>query len=186
MDSENTARVLEMPAVKAEREAKATKAEAKRAAKAERDAKEAEVETPAMTFDTVTEAATAAAKAYEAKLRAEAARTKVGKEFADRIKQAGDGLKEAVTEESDGDLAKHLTSIKNAQARGAKLKAETEEIAKEDDGAVGKAFRKLSRVKKERAEAKAGPAARVEKASEKFETVMASIRLQAKQLRLEL
>ena len=179
MDSESTARVLEMPHVAA---AKADKA----AKKAKREAEKEEVETPAITFDTVLEAATAAAKAYEAKLRAEAHRTKVGKEFADRIKQANDGLKEAITEEPDGDLAKHLTSIANAKARLAKLKAETEEIAKEDDGAVGKAFRKLSRVKKERAEAKAKPSERVEKASEKFEAVMSSIRLQATQLKLAL
>lgn len=180
MDSESTARVLDMPHVAA---AKAEKAAKK--AKREEESVE-EVEKPSHTFDTVTEAATAAAKAYEARLRAEAARTKVGKDFADRIKQANDGLKEAVTEEPDGDLAKHLTSIKSAQARLTKLRAETEELAKEDDGAVGKAFRKLSRVKKERATAKAGPAARVEKASEKFEAVMSSIRLQAKQLRLAL
>jgi hypothetical protein len=79
-----------------------------------------------------------------------------------------------------------ITAIENAKGRLAKLRGETEEIAKEDDGAVGKAFRKLSRVKKERAAAKEGPSARVEKASEKFEAVMSSIRLQSKQLKLDL
>lgn len=177
-----TAEVIDHPVTA---KAKAEKAE-KRAAKAEREAETVEVEKPAMVFDTVTEALTAAAKADEARARAEAARTKVGKEFADRMKQANDGLKEAITEEPDGDLAKHLTSIKNAQARLTKLRAKTDEIAKDDDGAVGKAYRKLSRVKKERAAAKEGPSARVEKASEKFEVVMSSIRLQAAQLKLAL
>lgn len=182
MDSEATAKVLDMPHVAAAKAEKAEKAEKRKKAAVER----AEVEQPAMTFDTLTEAATAATKAYEAKLRAEAARTKVGKDFADGIKQANDGLKEAVTEEPDGDLAKHLTSIKTAQARLTKLRAETEDVAKEDDGAVGRAFRKLSRIKEARADAKAGPSARVQKASEKLDVVMSSIRLQAKQLRLDL
>lgn len=180
MDSESTAKVLDMPHVAAAKAEKAAK-------KAKRDEEAAEVtERPEVVFGTVVEAATEVVKSYEAAQRAREARTEVGKRFADQVKTANERLASAITDEPDTDAAKLLTSLDNAKARVKKIKAECEEVLAEDDGAVGKAWRKRAKVLEERAEAKAAKAALVEKRAARFEAVMSSVKIQAAQLNLAL
>lgn len=179
MDSEATARVLEMPAVKAERESKAAKAEAKRAAKEKADA-----ETPEVVFSSVSEAAAKAIESWEAAQSAREKRTAIGKRYADQVRTANEKVEAAIADNPKSELGKHLTALGNAKARAAKLRKETEELV--NDCPVSRAWKSRARVLDERAEEKATAGKRVTKTGERFEAVMSSIRIQAAQLRLAL
>lgn len=176
MDSESTARVIDMPHVKAAKDEKA----AKRAAKAKAD------EAPEIVFETVTAAAKEAVASWEAAQRARENRTAIGKRYADRVKTANERLASAVADEPGSEAAKLIGALDNAKARARKLRAELEEVAPEDDSAVGKAWRSRARLLDERAEEKAKAGERVTKRGARFEAVMASIKAQASQLKLAL
>lgn len=181
MDSESTARVIDMPHVKAAKdEAKAEKA--KRAkVKAVVDA-----EVPEVVFSSVSEATLAAIESWEAAQRARESRTAVGKRFADRVKSANERLASAVTDNPKNAAAKLAVALDSAKARARKLRTEFEEVATEDSGPMGKAFRSRGRVLDERAEEKAKAGEKVTKRGARFEAVMASIKAQASQLKLAL
>lgn len=175
MDSESTARVIDMPHVKAAKDEKA----AKRAAKAK-----AEAEAPEVVFSSVTEAAKAAIESWEAAKAAREKRTAIGKRFADRVKSANEKVDAAITDNPKSELGKHLTSLANAKARAAKLRKETEGLV--NDCPVSRAWKARARVLDERAEEKAKAGERVTKRAARLEAVMESIRIQASQLKLAL
>lgn len=175
MTDSATAEVIDHPAKKAADAAKA----AKRAAKAEE-------ERPEILFASAHAAAGAALEAWEAEQRARETRTKIGKQYGDRVKTANEKLAAAVAEDSKGEAARISAALDNAKARAKKLRAEWEEAAQADGGPVGRAFRSRAKLLDERAEAKAAAGAKITKRAERFEKVMASLKAQAAQLKLAL
>lgn len=181
MDSESTARVIDMPHVKAAKD-EAAKAKVRRA----KVKAVVEADVPEVVFSSVSEAARAAIESWESAQRAREARTAVGKRFADRVKSANEKLAAAVTDNPKNAAAKLAVALDSAKARARKLRTEFEELATDDKGPVGKAFRSRARVLEERAEEKAKAGEKVTKRGARFEAVMASIKAQSAQLKLAL
>lgn len=144
---------------------------------ARRAAKEPdETETPAPEpYVSVPAAFADVVKAWEAEQKAKAARTAVGKRFADRVKSANERLKSAIEDGSRTSLGKLHAKLQAAKATVKTLTAKWEEGADADKGKIGKAYRSRGALLEERAEAKEKAGAKLERAAEQLSLVFGRI-----------
>jgi flagellar biosynthesis chaperone FliJ len=156
--------------------------------------KPAEEEKPkALEFENLSDATRRLVKALDAEDRAVANRKKIGEQYRDSIKQAEDKLTAAIDGARASTLKDLGTAVSSAKEAGVKARSKMKdaraafaEKAAEDDGDIGKAYRKLEKIKTERATAKATAAESIKRASGKAELIRYSIHEAAGQLRLDL
>lgn len=165
----------------------------KGAEKAKAEKPDEEEKPKAIDFDNLGDATKKLVKALDTADREIANRKEVGASHRDTIKS----LEEKLAAEIDGARASNLkdagleiakTKERSATARtkAKEARAAFAELAEADDGAIGKAWRKLEKAKAERAADKAAAAAKVKKARARVELLRYSIHEAAGQLRLDL
>lgn len=157
-------------------------------------AKDEEEDKPkAVEFANLSDATRQLVRSLDAEDRARAKRKKVGDDFRDRIKQAEDKLTSAIDgarasalKDAGLEIGKTKERATKARVAGKEARAAFAALAADDDGDIGKAFKRLEKLKTERAEAKASAGEAIKRASGRAELLRYSIHEAAGQLRLDL